>query len=362
MLSFNDIYSLLKEQDPQSLTALWQEADSLRQANVGNAVHFRGLLELSNYCRRNCLYCGIRAGHQGIARYRMTEDEILDGARLAASFGYGTVVLQAGEDSVLTGDVIANIVKNIKSQWGLAVTLSLGERTEEEWAQWREAGADRYLLRFETSNQRLFNAIHPDFAGKKSKGTRIDMLKTLRRLGYEIGSGVMIGIPGQSYTDLANDLLLFRELDLDMIGCGPYLPHPATPLGTLSSNADTDADREKREQYGLPSTDDQVANSIEMGYKVIALTRLLCPESNIPSTTAIATMDGEHGRVNGLSRGANVIMPNLTPQKYRALYEIYPGKAATLEDAEQTHRTALEQVSAAGRIPGTGPGRRKRNG
>lgn len=164
----------------------------------------------------------------------------------------------------------------------------------------------------------------------------------------------MVGIPGQDITDLARDLFLFQELDLDMIGCGPYLPHPNTPLGTLDAT-----DRSELQRRGFPLPNNQVTPSIEMGFKVIALTRLLCPDANIPSTTAIATLDGQKGRMNGLSRGANIIMPNLTPQKYRSLYEIYPNKAASYEDAFQTHRTAVMQVESIGRCIGTGFGSRK---
>ena len=223
------IQKWLTEEDEARLPELWQAADSARQEAVGDAVHLRGLIELGNYCSRNCLYCGIRAGNRKLKRYRMSADEVIAAARQAVAFGYGTAVLQSGEDYGMTREWLAELVRRIKTETPLAVTLSLGERPAEDLAAWRRAGADRYLLRFETSDRALYDLIHPPRAGERSD--RIALLRTLRNLGYEIGGGVMIGIPGQTYASLARDLELFRELDLDMIGVGPFLPHPDTPLG-----------------------------------------------------------------------------------------------------------------------------------
>lgn len=348
-----EILFWLREKDPEKLKELWARADRLRAENVGDAVHFRGLIELSSFCRRNCLYCGIRASRPGLTRYRLTREEALSCVQKAVDFGYGTVVIQAGEDPGIDQNFITDLIREIKARSSLIITLSLGERKEEEWIAWKEAGADRYLLRFETSNQILYNAIHPK-APDTVWPNRLDLLRRLREIGYEIGSGVMIGIPGQSIDDLARDIELFQELDLDMIGCGPYLAHPDTPLGKIEQDPDLG------KQYGLPATEDPVESSNEMAFKVIALARLVCPSANIPSTTAIATIDGKQGRTSGLSRGANVIMPNLTPMEYRALYEIYPHKAAALETAEQTHAIAIDQVKSIGRFPGSGPGGRKK--
>lgn len=365
----DEILFWLKEEDPSRLAELWRRADEVRRENVGEEVHLRGLIELSNICRRNCLYCGIRAGRSDVSRYRMTREEVFESAGMAADFSYGTVVLQAGEDFGITPEFIAELVRGIKERFGLAVTLSLGEHPEEVWRLWRDAGADRYLIRFETSNKRLFEVIHPRVSVSDVSGAegRVHSLKTLRRLGYEIGSGVMIGIPGQSFTDLARDIEWFRDLDLDMIGTGPFLAHPKTPLGAVSEAlARVGQDREKWERitketgFDVPIPPDQTVSSNLMGFKVIALTRLVCPSANIPSTTAIATNDGRFGRVTGLSRGANVVMPNLTPTRYRALYEIYPHKAATCESPGQTHETALAQIREAGRTVGKGPGFRRR--
>lgn len=365
----NQITAWLREEDPGRLAKLFRQADSVRREHVGDEVHLRGLVELSNICRRNCLYCGVRAGHDTIGRYRLTAEEVMYGAALASQFGYGTLVLQAGEDFGLSAEFVADLIRKIKEKYHLAVTLSLGERTESDWRLWREAGADRYLIRFETCNRALFEVIHPP-VGKNDTGFegRIGALRVLRSLGYEVGSGVMIGIPGQTYADLARDLLMFRELDLDMIGNGPYLAHPETPLGRaaeiLAKNPNAAPGERRRLTasvgFDYPVPDDGVPADNLMAFKVIALTRLLLPDSNIPSTTAIATNDRLHGRVTGLMSGANVVMPNLTPTKYRALYEIYPHKSATAESPEETHRTAIAQIIEAGRIPGTGPGGRIR--
>ncbi len=340
----NEILTWLRETDPTRLAELWRRADRVRQENVGGEVHLRGLIELSNYCVRLCGYCGLRAANRRLQRDRMTADEIMDCVGRAVEFGYGTVVLQSGEDPKLRCAEISALIERIKNETNLAVTLSLGERSDEELAAWREAGADRYLLRFETSNAELYRRIHPPREGETHQPGRhrLAILEVLRALGYEVGSGVMIGIPGQTYDDLAADVNLFARLDLDMIGVGPYLEHPETPLAAP-------------ENRPLASPAEQVPANELMAYKVIALTRLVCPRTNIPSTTALAALGGEEGRDLGLVRGANVIMPNLTPPGYRRLYEIYPNKACLSEDADHFARCAAERLQASGRRPGSGP-------
>ena len=337
--TITEILTWLREQDPARLDLLWQAADRLRRQHVGDEVHLRGLIELSNFCTSRCAYCGLRVQNTALTRYRMSEDEVMACVRQAVGFGYGTVVLQAGEDPGLTGAWVARLVRRIKAETPLAVTLSLGERPEPELRAWRAAGADRYLLRFETSNRPLYNRIHPSPPGRVSD--RLGQLGRLREMGYEVGSGVMIGIPGQSYEDLARDIQCFGELDLDMIGVGPFLPHPATPLGDPAWAA---------------TAADQVPNSEEMTYKVIALARRMCPRANIPSTTALATLNRLRGRELGLARGANVVMPNLTPPEYRALYEIYPDKACVRETGEACHTCLGVRIAAIGRRVGQGRG------
>ena len=323
------------------MAELWQRADQTRQRAVGGEVHLRGLVELSNYCIRLCGYCGLRAENHKVSRYRMTEDEVMACAGEAVGFGYGTVVLQSGEDPGIEAGWMTRLVRRIKAETPLAVTLSLGEREEEELAAWREAGADRYLLRFETSNRGLYERIHPPRSGRRSD--RIALLCVLRRMGYEVGSGVMIGIPGQTYDDLARDVEMFRTLDLDMIGVGPYIVHPDTPLA-------------KADYRPAAPEGEQVPATELMTYKMIALARLACPRANIPSTTALATLNLATGRELGLVRGANVIMPNLTPPRYRVHYQIYPDKACLRETAAACRQCTEARIRGIGRVPGSGRG------
>ena len=342
-ISHSDLLQWLREERPEPLQQLYAQANAVRRKNVGDAVHLRGLIEISSYCERQCMYCGLRKANQSLKRYRMTREEILDCARHAVQFGYGTVVMQAGEDNALCAEWIAGIVRWIKRETPLAVTLSLGECSEDELRLWRDAGADRYLLRFETSDPNLYRTIHPGRFHQTPD--RLTLLRTIKRLGYEAGGGVMVGIPGQSFASLARDVLTFRELDLDMVGIGPYIAHPATPLGSGKLRPQVD-----------PA--EQVPSNEQMVYKMIALARIVCPTANIPSTTALATINRTHGRMQGLRVGANVVMPNLTPMKYRALYQIYPAKACIEESATDCNQCLYGQIRSLNRIPGRGTGSR----
>ncbi|ABA88851.1 [FeFe]-hydrogenase maturation radical SAM domain iron-sulfur cluster-binding oxidoreductase HydE [Syntrophotalea carbinolica DSM 2380] len=327
----------LKTTDARQVARLWKAADDVRRQYVGDDILLRGLLEFSNFCDRNCWYCGLRADNTTVERYRMSEDEILDCAHKGMRYGYGTIVLQSGEDYGMSAAWMENVIRRIKRETNLAITLSLGERAGAELSCWKTAGADRYLLRFETSNRSLYDQIHPR-CGEKG-GDRIALLKKLEELGYEVGSGVMVGIPGQTYEDLANDIELFRSLGLSMIGVGPYIPHTGTPLGY--------ADKLMTVPDG-----EQVPCSEEMPYRVIALTRLVCPSANIPTTTALATLNISYGRELGLSRGANIVMPNLTPKKYRPMYEIYPSKACIDETAADCRVCMHRRIASIGRTVG----------
>ena len=339
-----EILRWLREDDLVVLRELWARADAVRREHVGDAVHLRGLVEISNHCARHCAYCGISVANRDLVRYRMTAAEIAACARQAAALGYGTVVFQAGEDAGIGREWLAGAVRRVKTELPLAVTLSLGERSDDDLAAWRAAGADRYLLRFETSDPALYDRIHPPLVGRPSD--RLAILGRLAALGYEVGSGVMIGIPGQTFESLAADLALFADLDLDMIGVGPFIPHPATALG--------------RGELPDAPPGEQVPNTELMTYKVIALARLLCPEANIPSTTALATVNRSRGRELGLARGANVVMPDLTPARYRALYEIYPGKACLRETPAEDGAGLRGRIEGMGRRVGAGPGPRRR--
>jgi biotin synthase len=338
-----DLLEWLHETDPARLQGLYARANAVRKQHVGDAVHLRGLIEISSHCVRQCMYCGLRHANHALTRYRMPREEILECARQAEKLGYGTVVMQAGEDEQLSAEWIAEIVRVIKRETALAVTLSLGEREQDEFQLWRAAGADRYLLRFETSDQNLFRTIHPQRAG--GGPDRLTLLKQLKSMGYEAGGGVMVGIPGQSFTSLVQDILTFRALDLDMIGIGPYIPHEATPLGIGALRPAID-----------PA--EQVESNEEMVYKMIALTRIVCPNANIPATTALATINKSHGRKQALQVGANVVMPNVTPVKYRSLYEIYPAKVCIEESATDCNQCLRGQISSVGRFVGHGQGGR----
>lgn len=343
-ITIQQIESWLREQNPQKLEQLWTAADESRKKNVGDAVHLRGLLEISNYCVRHCAYCGLAADNKEMTRYRMNADEIFACAKEAQSYGYGTVVMQAGEDYGIESQWLADVIKRIKTELPLAVTLSMGERPFEDLQLWRNAGADRYLLRFETSDTKLYELIHPPRPGQTTD--RFQILKQLQQLGYETGSGVMIGIPGQSYTTLANDIDIFRQYDMDMVGVGPYINNPLSALGVGDISPDI-------------APENQVPGTELMTYKVVALTRLICPQANIPSTTALATVNKKSGRELCLSRGANVVMPNVTPVEYRTKYEIYPGKACLNETAKQCQGCLRNRIASIGRTVGTGQGSRK---
>jgi biotin synthase len=327
--------------DERRQAELFAMADGVRRLQVGPAVHLRGLIELSNGCRRSCLYCGLRR-ESALPRYRLTLDEVLDCARLASTLGYGSVVLQAGEDPGLTRGTVTRMVRAIKAETDLAVTLGLGERSVDDLWAWRRAGADRYFLRFETADPALYARLHPPLPGQEPVD-RAALLLELREMGYEIGSGIMVGLPGQTLRDLARSIEIFAELDLDMVGVGPWIPNPATPLPALADEL-------------AAAAGEQVDADETTTLKVVALARLACPRANIPSTTALALTAGGHGRIRALQSGANVVMPNLTPPTKRSLYEIYPGKGATEAAVEAFDGDLKQQLTRMGRVVGSGPG------
>ena len=296
---------------------LLSAADRVRKETMGEQVHLRGLIEFSNYCERNCLYCGLRRANEGLTRYRMGQEEILAVARAGAALGYRTVVLQSGEDSFYTDRMLAGIVHQLKDELDLAVTLSVGERSRKEYKLWREAGADRYLLKHETADRKLYRALHPDMAFEN----RRRCLYQLREMGYQVGSGCMVGLPGQNLMSLAADLLFLKELDVEMAGIGPFIPNPATPLGAAQSG------------------------TAAMTLKMIAATRLLLPQVHLPATTALGTIDSQ-GRQKALRSGANVVMPNITPNRYRKMYEIYPNKIC-LDDNPAHCRSCIGGIIAS---------------
>ncbi|WP_034629506.1 [FeFe] hydrogenase H-cluster radical SAM maturase HydE [Desulfotruncus alcoholivorax] len=312
MLNRQEICALLAA-GPEESEELFGAADRVRHDHVGDEVHLRAIIEFSNYCRKNCLYCGLRRDNHSIPRYRLTEQEILEAVKKARELGFRTVVLQSGEDLYYDAKTIAKLVETIKNRHDLAVTLSLGERSREDYLAWREAGADRYLLKQETADEHLFSIIKPD--GNMQQ--RVQCLQWLKDLGYQTGSGNMVGLPGQTLATLAEDIILMRKLDVEMAGIGPFLPHPATPL--------------KAAAPGSPA----------LTLKTLAVTRLCLPQAHLPATTSLCTLTPD-GRKLALNCGANVIMPNLTPAGVRDKYLIYPQKADIIEKPE----AALNNIQA----------------
>ncbi|AJQ28364.1 [FeFe] hydrogenase H-cluster radical SAM maturase HydE [Pelosinus fermentans] len=293
-LTKEEIVDLLRcdEYDQQ----LFLAADRVRSQYVGDQVHLRGLIEFSNICQQNCFYCGLRKENTKVKRYKLTPDTIIDLADKAKSYNYKTVVLQSGESQSYTVADMQYIIRSIKAL-GLAITLSLGEKSREEYQIYKEAGADRYLLRIETTNSRIYKELHPGMSFEN----RLRCLQDLKDLGYELGTGCLVGLPNQTMECLADDILFFKSLDADMIGLGPFIPNADTPLA--------------QERGGTFNT----------SIKVMAITRLLLPDANIPATTAMETLN-KNGRIIALQSGANVVMPNVTEGEYRKMYMLYPGK------------------------------------
>ncbi|MCQ2789246.1 MAG: [FeFe] hydrogenase H-cluster radical SAM maturase HydE [bacterium] len=289
-------------------------ADKVRKEYKGDAIHLRGLIEFSNICKRNCNYCGLRKDNKSIERYRLTKEEILDCTKSAVELGYKTLVLQSGEDSYFDIERLSEIISEIK-KYDVAVTLSIGEKTFDEYKSLKLCGADRYLIRIETTDKNLYEACHPDMNFQN----RIDCLKYLKNLGYETGSGCLVGLPNQTIESLADDILFFKSINADMIGIGPFIPCENTPFENLK------------------------AGDFYLALKVMAIARLLLPDINIPATTAMETLKKD-GQILALQSGANVIMPNITDEKHKKLYKIYPNKGAYNEkDNPKKYRDCLSQ-------------------
>ena len=298
---------------------LFKEADRVRRENVGDEVHLRGLIEFSNICKRQCKYCGLRSPNKEVERYRILKNDIINTAENAVRLGYRTIVLQSGEDEYYDTDKMLEIIREIK-KLDIALTLSIGEKTYDEYKAFKKAGADRYLLRIETNDENLYKDMHPN----ASFDNRKQCLYDLKSLGFETGTGCLVGLPGQTIESLANDILFFKELDADMVGIGPFIPHEQTPL----------KDAQKGDFW--------------LALKVMALTRLNLPDINIPATTAMETLN-PNGRIIALQSGANVVMPNVTSTEYRAKYEIYPGKICINDQPEKCRGCIEAKIKSIGR-------------
>lgn len=319
--SRNDIIEILK--DDSNNDWLFSLADKTREEYVGDEVHLRGLIEFSNICKRQCKYCGLRCEDKFIDRYRISKENIISYAEHAVNMGYKTIVLQSGEDEYYNTDLMCEIIEGIK-KLGVALTLSIGEKTYEEYKAFKEAGADRYLIRIETTDKNLYNQMHPNM----DFDNRVRCLENLGRLGYEVGTGCLVGLPNQTIESLADDILFFKEINADMVGIGPFIPHPHTPLK------------------------DSATGSFTLALKVMALTRILLKDINIPATTAMETLN-PNGRIIALQSGANVVMPNVTTTEYRAKYEIYPNKICINENPDKCKGCISAKIHSIGRTVST---------
>lgn len=314
-------YKMLIENRSACAGYLFENARQVRDSVYSNRVFIRGLIEISNHCKNDCLYCGIRRSNRSVSRYRLGEDEIAACASLGYSLGFRTFVLQGGEDAYFTDEILCSVIKRIKLEClGSAVTLSLGERSFESYSALKKAGADRYLLRHETAQREHYYKLHPQ---DMSYENRLQCLENLKSLGYQTGAGFMVGSPYQTADNLARELVFLKKLRPQMVGIGPFVPHCQTPLGSFE------------------------CGSAELTLFMLSLIRLALPHALLPATTALATVDGM-GHINGINAGANVIMPNLTPQSERGKYMLYNNKAQTGVQAAEGLALLKAQISRAG--------------
>lgn len=307
-LSGKEYKALLDARGETLLKELQERAVQVRKTYFGNQVYIRGLIEFTNYCRNDCYYCGIRRSNKKAQRYRLTVQEILECCQIGYELGFRTFVLQGGEDGAFTPDKMADLVAAIKAAYAdCAVTLSVGEYSKEVYRLWKEAGADRYLLRHETANEEHYRKLHPAVL---SGARRKECLWNLKELGYQVGTGFMVGSPFQTTENLVEDLLFIQKLQPQMVGIGPYVTHKDTPFA------------------------DQPSGSVSLTLYLLAILRLMLPRVLLPATTALGTM-AEDGREQGILSGANVVMPNLSPVSVRKKYMLYDNKIATGSEAAE---------------------------
>lgn len=341
-LTRDDLIYLLSLTDADEMQALYDRAYEVKAANVGRVVYYRGLIEFSNRCIKNCLYCGIRRDNDEVERFDTEREDILAMAKWAYDNQYGSLTLQSGErqDEAFI-DYIEGLVRDIKalSHGELGITLCVGEQDEAAYRRWFEAGAHRYLLRIETSNPALYAKLHPQ-DGHHQWQVRKNCLDVLRAIGYQVGTGDMSGLPGQTIEDLADDILFYRDMDIDMIGMGPYVVHHNTPLGKAVVAQGLDSAEGKRRR-------------LELGLKMIAVTRLFLPDVNIASTTALQALH-PMGRELGLKAGANVLMPIVTVPKFRSQYLLYDNKPCVEDTPGQCKNCLAVRVASVGDTVGLG--------
>lgn len=315
----DDIIAVIEDNSADDY--LFAAADKIRRENYGTDVYLRGLIEISNYCKNNCIYCGIRRDNKNAERYRLSEDEILSCCETGYGLGFRTFVLQGGEDSYYSDDILCSIINRIKEKYpDCAVTISMGERSDESYQRLYDAGADRYLLRHETATKEHYEKLHP---AEMSFENRMRCLKVLKKIGFQTGAGFMIGSPYQTHENLADDLLFLKQLEPEMVGTGPFISHKDTPFRDCANGT--------------------LRDSLVM----ISLTRLLLPHALIPATTALGTIHPQ-GRELGLRAGANVVMPNLSPVKFRKLYTLYDNKICMGDEAAECRKCLERRVKSAG--------------
>lgn len=319
-LENDELLYLLNNLDNESRQYLLQKSHETRMAHYDNKVFMRGLIEFTNYCKRSCVYCGIRGGNKLAERYRLTLEQILSACDCGYRLGYRTFVLQGGEDDYFTDDRIVEIVISIKERYpDTAVTLSIGEKSYDSYKRYYEAGADRYLMRHETASKELYEKLHPH----ASFENRIQCLWDLKEIGYQVGSGFMVGLPGQTNEDYVKDLLFLKKLEPHMVGIGPFIPHKDTPLAN------------------------EKGGTLEDTVLMVALTRLLLPKALLPATTALGSINPK-GREEGIKAGANVVMPNLSPTSVRKKYSLYDGKICTGDEAAECRMCIEGRIKSVG--------------
>lgn len=319
--SLAEIKELLSLEDPGDVRQLFSFANKVRAEYMGEGILLRGIVEFSNFCNNNCFYCGLNSQNRHLTRYRMTSEQIMEAVGNISAANIKTVVLQSGEDNELDPYWLAGVVRNIKRNFDIAVTLSVGEKSREEYKLWREAGADRYLLKMETADPAIYAAAH---SGRNLE-SRLKCHQDLAELDYQVGSGLIVGLRGQTLDTLARDILFLKAMDYDMIGIGPLIPHPRT---VFANNP---------------------PGSVSLMLKVLAVTRIVTRNTHLPATTALGSAGGRDHRLDGLKAGANVLMPNFTPVEYKKLYEIYPGKTCIGESSSQCVSCMGAKASSIGR-------------
>jgi len=337
LLTREDLVYLLTTKEDKEKHALFRKAYQVKKQHCGNVVYLRGLIELSNICRKDCNYCGIRKSNDKVERYTLKDENVIDMAMYAWRRDFGSIVIQSGErtDKVFV-DGLTNLIKTLREKTDnlLGITLSCGEQDMETYREWFDAGAHRYLLRVETTSEELFRKIHPDNEFHRFED-RFRALENLRKIGFQAGTGVMIGLPGQTVENLADDLLFFKSFDVDMIGMGPYIQHSDTPMGKWKAPLLKPAER------------------LELSLRMIALARIMLKDVNIASSTALQALDPD-GRIKAILAGANVFMPNMTPKIFADNYHLYEGKPAVRDNAAEIVKELELRLKGLGETIGYG--------